>query len=149
MKAHLFFLLAQHYDCDCVSSSSSSSLPFSESQQQWMEGDQGDSPISPSPCRFGWGLVSSRCQSAKWSPPPADSCKATHVHATRTKWCWEETLSVEQQKPLLTNKFLTLKLTRRVSFSGYWGLNPPDEKGENLCIPLLIFLQRVYKNSSL
>lgn len=51
---------------------------------------KGDSPISPSPCRFGWGLVSCRCQSAIWSPLLADSCKATRVRATRTKWCWEE-----------------------------------------------------------
>lgn len=51
---------------------------------------KGDSPISPSPCRFGSGLVSCRCQSAIWWPLPADSCKATRVRATRTKWCWEE-----------------------------------------------------------
>lgn len=46
--------------------------------------------ISPSPCRFGRGWASSRCRSAIWSPLLADSCKATHVHVTRTRWCCED-----------------------------------------------------------
>ncbi len=45
--------------------------------------------ISPSPCQFGRGWASSRCQSAIWSPLLADSCKATHVRVTRTRWCCE------------------------------------------------------------
>lgn len=46
--------------------------------------------ISPSPCRFGRGWASSHCRSAIWSPPLADSCKATHVRVTHTRWCWED-----------------------------------------------------------
>lgn len=64
---------------------------------------KGDSPISPSPCRFGWGLVSCRCQSAIWSPLLADSCKATRVRATRTKWCWEERSATTINHPQVFN----------------------------------------------
>lgn len=46
--------------------------------------------ISLFPCQFGQGWASSHCQSAIWSPLRADSCKATHVRVTHTRWCCED-----------------------------------------------------------
>lgn len=128
--------------------------PYSSGWRESWE-TKANSPISPSPCRFGWGLVSSRCQSAIWSPPPADSCKATHVRAIRTKWCWEERLSVGQQKPLITHKFLTLKNQQEESpFEVIDDLTLQMRKVKTSASPrlfsysLCIMFER-YKNSSL
>lgn len=78
--------------------------------------------ISPSPCQFGRGWASSHCRSAIWSPLLADSCKATHVRVTRTRWCCEDrgALRVSALDCLVKRiKPLSSKYT-------YWGITSPS-----------------------